>query len=555
MIERIYGKRIPGGSLFSTLALGAAIATLALAGCKSNPNPADATTTANDPNAQDPTLVNMAPVDNSSTAAPQSAPAQGPTQVAGYQQQAQPTQQSYSNPAPIERRAASSDSDGQYSDQGASPGYSNDDYDAETGYNATLSDLSAPQPPPPLPTYEQPEAPEPGYIWTPGYWSYTPQGYYWVPGAWTQPPYTGALWTPGYWGGYGNGYRFHHGFWAAHIGFYGGINYGFGYVGVGYQGGYWNGPHFFYNQYANHINININPGFRDAVYQRNVVVNNTVISNRVVNNTTINNVTINNRTINNVSYNGGQGGIQARPRPAELAVLREQRVPPMQAQVQQQKVAATNPQQFYARNQGRPAEAAVARPLVADRGIAAPEHTTAQINRALPVSEQIRQERQFVRPATPSPGARLANQPNPVESNRVAPNQPQNRPAIANQPNRPGQPENRPNQPQAERRPTPQQAERPVVPQARPAPQQQRAIPQQSVRPQPVRPQPEERSRTEAQPAHPQPEARPQAEQPRPQPKVQQQPRPQARPAPAPHPQARPEQSHEKPHEEPHEHR
>src|SRR5579885_1872110 len=39
--------------------------------------------------------------------------------------------------------------------------------------------------PPPLPVYEQPIAPGPGYIWTPGYWAWDPAyGYYWVPGAW-----------------------------------------------------------------------------------------------------------------------------------------------------------------------------------------------------------------------------------------------------------------------------------------------------------------------------------------------------------------------------------
>jgi len=512
-------SRVSGPSLFAALAFGAALAILALSGCKGNQNaanPADGTTTASDPNAQDPTQANTAPVDDSS--------AQGTTQVAGYSQQAQPAQQSYSNAAPIERRAPSADEN-----------YSGDnDNDAQAGYDATLSDVSAPQPPPALPTYEQPAAPEPGYIWTPGYWSYTPQGYYWVPGAWTQPPYTGALWTPGYWGGYGGGYRFHHGFWAAHIGFYGGINYGFGYVGIGYQGGYWNGPHFFYNQYANHIDININPGFREAVYQRNVVVNNTVISNRVVNNTTVNNVTINNRTINNVSYNGGQGGIQVQPRPAELAVLREQRVPPMQAQVQQQRTAASSPQQFYARNQGRPAETAAARPLVADRGIAAPAHTTAQINRSLPVPQQISQERQFVRPATPTQ--------RPAETPAQA-----NRPGSFNQANRPGQPA-------PAVRPTEPQARQPQV-QNRPAPQTQ-ARPQQQARPE-SRPQPQQEARPAAHPepqARPQTEARPQPEQARPQPAPKpQQTHPQPQQArPAPRPQSRPAQQHPEQKPEPH---
>ena len=53
--------------------------------------------------------------------------------------------------------------------------------------------------PPPLPVYDQPIAPGPGYIWTPGYWAWDPDfGYYWVPGTWVMPPAIGLLWTPGW---------------------------------------------------------------------------------------------------------------------------------------------------------------------------------------------------------------------------------------------------------------------------------------------------------------------------------------------------------------------
>ena len=54
--------------------------------------------------------------------------------------------------------------------------------------------------PPALPVYEQPPIPAPGYIFTPGYWSWGDAGYYWVPGTWVEPPSVGLLWTPGYWG-------------------------------------------------------------------------------------------------------------------------------------------------------------------------------------------------------------------------------------------------------------------------------------------------------------------------------------------------------------------
>src|ERR1019366_8448315 len=94
--------------------------------------------------------------------------------------------------------------------------YPNNDYDTgdqDTNYGQPV--LQAQQPPPPLPEYSQPECPGEGYLWTPGYWGFI-----------------------------GSRYRYHYGYWGRHIGYYGGINYGNGYVGVGYQGGYWSGNRF-----------------------------------------------------------------------------------------------------------------------------------------------------------------------------------------------------------------------------------------------------------------------------------------------------------------------
>ena len=62
------------------------------------------------------------------------------------------------------------------------------------------------------------------------------------------PPYSGALWTPGYWGDGDGGYFWNAGYWGPVVGFYGGIDYGFGYFGTGFYGGYWNGGNFFYNR-------------------------------------------------------------------------------------------------------------------------------------------------------------------------------------------------------------------------------------------------------------------------------------------------------------------
>jgi len=113
--------------------------------------------------------------------------------------------------------------------------------------------VTAPAAPPAIPDYDQPQAPGDGYMWTPGYWAYGPGGYYWVDGAWVEPPYEGALWTPGYWGfGFGD-YMWNPGYWGLGIGYYGGINYGFGYFGTGFWGGYWRGGRFFYNGEYNHL--------------------------------------------------------------------------------------------------------------------------------------------------------------------------------------------------------------------------------------------------------------------------------------------------------------
>ena len=98
--------------------------------------------------------------------------------------------------------------------------------------------------PPPLPVYDQPPIPGSGYIWAPGYWAWsTDVGWYWVPGTWVLPPAIGLLWTPAYWAYSDGAYVLYDGYWAPEVGFYGGIDYGFGYTGYGYEGGYWNdGP-------------------------------------------------------------------------------------------------------------------------------------------------------------------------------------------------------------------------------------------------------------------------------------------------------------------------
>src|SRR5271169_4309263 len=157
--------------------------------------------------------------------------------------------------------------------------------------------------PPALPVYVQPPCPTEGFLWTPGYWAYGDAGYYWVPGVWVAPPRVGLLWTPGYWGFAGGAYGWHAGYWGPHVGFYGGVNYGFGFGGVGFVGGEWRGEHFAYNT---------------AV----VNVNSTVVRNTYVNRTVISNTTVTSRA----SFNGGPGGTTATATASERAAANERHV-------------------------------------------------------------------------------------------------------------------------------------------------------------------------------------------------------------------------------------
>lgn len=192
--------------------------------------------------------------------------------------------------------------------------------------------------PPPLPIYVQPIAPGPDFIWAPGYWAYDEDGYYWVPGTWVRAPRVGLLWTPGYWGWSDGYYVWHAGYWGPHIGFYGGINYGCGYTGSGYWGGHWDHGAFFYNTAVSHVNT-------------------TIIHNTY-------NTVIVNKTVQNVSFNGGQGGIAAKPTPQELQATHEQHVQPTALQVQHQHLASTNKAMFASVNHGAPKIAATTKPAV-----------------------------------------------------------------------------------------------------------------------------------------------------------------------------------------------
>ena len=163
--------------------------------------------------------------------------------------------------------------------------------------------------PPMLRVYSQPQCPVDGYLWSPGYWAYDSGGYYWVDGEWVLPPAEGLLWTPGYWDFSGGYYGWQAGYWGSQVGFYGGVNYGYGYSGQGYNGGRWQNGHFQYNT---------------AVAN----VNHSVIHDTYVNRTGVSN---SGRSNNHRSFNG-TGGITARPSTQQQTALNEKHMQPTSQQ-------------------------------------------------------------------------------------------------------------------------------------------------------------------------------------------------------------------------------
>ncbi|HXE09482.1 MAG TPA: hypothetical protein VN612_16380 [Acidobacteriaceae bacterium] len=487
----------------------------------------------------------------------------------GTENEAQQQAEQYSNgqqpAAPIERAYPGGQQSAPppgYSDYGQQyPGdaYGEGDDQYAPIYDDSLTDEQASEPPPPIPDYDQPPAPDPDYIWTPGYWAWGPYGYYWVPGCWVEAPYVGALWTPGYWAYVGGVYRFHHGYWARHIGFYGGINYGFGYFGVGYEGGYWNGPHFYYNTVVTHVNRD---RVRD-VYAHNVTEN---------------------RGGARISFNGGRGGLQVRPRPAEISAMHEQRYAPMQSQLQVRQQASQNRQQFYSSNHGRPAEAVASRPIVSEHRMPAemPRMATRPEGRGAAGAVQPgNRQQESGRPQTQQQQGRpdFRNQQQqgrpdfqrPQQQPQAQPQQPQQRQDFRGQQGRPDfqrpqqQPQAQPQaQPQQQRQDFRGQQGRPDFqrPQQQPQPQPQAQPQRQDFRGQQGRPDVQRpQQQPQAQPQQPQqqrqdfrgqgrpdfqrPQQQPQAQpQPRPQPQIRQAPPPQAQHA---GPEARPQVRHQGP--------
>jgi hypothetical protein len=322
--------------------------------------------------------------------------------------------------------------------------------------------------PPVLPVYEQPLCPEPGLMWEPGYWAYGPDGYYWVPGAWVPAPYEGALWTPPYWGWSGGLFMFHEGYWGPHVGYYGGVNYGFGYMGIGFVGGRWHGHDFEYNRAVMRV---------DETRIRNVYEDRTIVNRYTV---------VNN---NRVSYNGGPNGIRHDPAPEERAAMNEKHMAPTSFQQQHMQAAQSDKGSYFNNNHGRPATVAVARPLTtgarpAGGGAAQGQRGSFNNNSRGGTNPPNQAQPRSVQPSNQGSQPR-GNQQSQGYQNRPAP---QSRPA----------PESRPapqSRPAPESRSAPQS--RPA-PESRPAPQSR---PAQQARPAPQsRPAPAQREEHQSEP-------------------------------------------------------
>jgi hypothetical protein len=191
--------------------------------------------------------------------------------------------------------------------------------------------------PPPLPVYEQPAIPGYGYIWTPGYWAYGPDDYYWVPGTWVLPPTVGFLWTPPWWGWSNGAYLWHTGYWGPHVGFYGGIDYGYGYSGSGYEGGYWDHGRLFYNREVNNIR---DPRIGNT-YSRTVT---------------------HRGSENHVAFNGGTGGVTASETTQEQAAAHERHIEATALQTRHIQAASADPSFRHSVNNGTPAITATSKP-------------------------------------------------------------------------------------------------------------------------------------------------------------------------------------------------
>ena len=121
-----------------------------------------------------------------------------------------------------------------------------------------------------------------------------------------------------------------------HVGFYGGVNYGYGYTGNGYWGGRWSGNNFQYNTAVTHVN------------------------KTVINNTYVNNSFAKNVNANRTSFNGGNGGIKAQANAEQRAAMANaKKEGPTSQQLERQKLASKDQNLRASVNKGKPNQEAI----------------------------------------------------------------------------------------------------------------------------------------------------------------------------------------------------
>ncbi|HEY5263981.1 MAG TPA: hypothetical protein VIJ37_03250, partial [Steroidobacteraceae bacterium] len=172
--------------------------------------------------------------------------------------------------------------------------------------------------------------------------------------------------------------------------------------------------------------------------------------NRAVNNigtTHITNVynrtVINNTTVNRVSYNGGSGGVRARPSAADQSAAHDRHIAATSVQYEHEQTAQRTPALRERANRGHPPIAATARPgafsgagvvPAKHAGTGRAVHSTSQPREPAPREQQQPRERenqprqqppQNERQSRPAQQPRPAEKPRPEEHSRAAERPPQ----------------------------------------------------------------------------------------------------------------------------------
>jgi hypothetical protein len=241
---------------------------------------------------------------------------------------------------------------------------------------------------------------------------------------------------------------FHPGYWGYHVGYYGGVNYGFGYMGIGFVGGMWRGRDFVYNTAVMHVDER----FVHTTYvDRTIVERNTIANDR------------------HVAFSGGPGGIRHDPVPEERIAENEHHMGATSFQHTHETTAQSDRGSYFRNNGGHPSTLAVQRPLGMQN------HATPGASGGMKQGQQ----GSFNNRPGANPGSGMQNQQaNPPYQNRQ-----QTNPAYQNQQGRPAQQPQQPNN-QPQQRSNQNYQPRPAQ-QAQPVPQ-----PRSTSQPHPAAPGP-----------------------------------------------------------------